>query len=52
MRSNVTEVDGPNLNLAVTYLWFTYLQENDPNGGGAWTVSAVNAMQAGIELKV
>lgn len=52
MRSNVTEVDGDNLGLTITYLWFTYLQENDPNGGINWTESAINAMQAGIELTV
>ena len=52
MRSNVTEVDGGNLGLTITYLWFTYLQENDPNGGINWTESAINAMQAGIELTV
>lgn len=51
MRSNVTEVDGANTNLLIDYTWFTYLQENDPNGGINWTESAINAMQAGIEIQ-
>lgn len=51
MRSNVTEVDGGAEALSVDYQWFVRLEENDPDGGGAWTLSAINAVQAGIELQ-
>lgn len=51
MRSSVTEVDGPDKALSVDYQWYAHIEENDPNGSGAWSVSSVNAVQAGIELK-
>lgn len=50
-RSNVTEVDSGNKPLGVTYKYIDHIYENDPNGGGNWTESAVNSAQFGIKLQ-
>jgi len=51
IRSNVTEVDGADQGLSIDYMWKREIYENDPDGGGAWDETAVNAMQVGVELK-
>lgn len=50
-RSSATESDSAQKGMAVDdYLWVTHHYENDPNGGGNWTQSAVNAAEFGLEI--
>lgn len=49
-RSNVTEVDGTEKFIDQTYVYVDHIYENDPNGGGAWTESSVNAAEFGIKI--
>ena len=49
-RSNVTEVDGTEKFVDQRYIYIDHIYENDPNGGGAWTESAVNAAEFGIKI--
>lgn len=49
-RSNVTEVDGTEKFVDQSYIYIDHIYENDPNGGGAWTESAVNAAEFGIKI--
>lgn len=50
-RSNVTEVESGDLTLGVDYVFKNNIYENDPNGGGNWTETAVNAAQFGLDLQ-
>lgn len=50
IRSNVTEATGITRNAPETYGYRNDIFENDPDGGGNWTVSSVNAMEIGYEL--
>jgi hypothetical protein len=49
-RSNVTEVDGTERFIDQSYVYVDEVYENDPNGGGAWTESSVNAAEFGIKI--
>lgn len=49
-RSNVTEVDGTEKFVDQSYIYIDHIYENDPNGGGAWTESSVNAAEFGIKI--
>lgn len=49
-RSNVTEVNGTEVFIDQGYRYLDHIYENDPNGGGAWTESSVNAAEFGIEI--
>jgi hypothetical protein len=49
-RSNVTEVDGTEKFVDQSWIYIDHIYENDPNGGGAWTESAVNAAEFGIKI--
>lgn len=51
-RSSATEVDGNSKGMATYYGWTGHIYENDPNGGGNWTESAVNAAEFGIKITV
>jgi len=50
-RSNVTEVESADKTLGVDYVYVNHIFENDPNGGGNWTETAVNAAQFGLDLQ-
>lgn len=50
-RSNVTETDGPDQYLATDYQYYFGMYETDPNGGGAWSESSVNAAQFGMKIQ-
>jgi hypothetical protein len=49
-RSSATEVDGAEKFIDQTYVYVDNIYENDPNGGGAWTESSVNAAEFGIKI--
>lgn len=49
-RSSATEVDGTEKNVDAGYRFVDHIYENDPNGGGAWTESSVNAAEFGIKI--
>lgn len=50
-RSSATEVEGDSKGLSVDYLHRQHMYENDPNGGGDWTESAVNAAEFGFKIQ-
>jgi hypothetical protein len=49
-RSSATEVDGTEYSVGANYAFRDHIYENDPNGGGAWTESSVNAAEFGIKI--
>lgn len=49
-RSSATEVDGTEQSVGANYNFRDHIYENDPNGGGAWTESSVNAAEFGIKI--
>lgn len=49
-RSSATEVDGTEKSIDGGYRFVDHIYENDPNGGGAWTESSVNAAEFGIKI--
>lgn len=49
-RSSATEVDGTEKFIDQSYIYVDHIYENDPNGGGAWTESSVNAAEFGIKI--
>lgn len=49
-RSSATEVDGTEYSIGAAYGFRDHIYENDPNGGGAWTESSVNAAEFGIKI--
>lgn len=50
--SGATTSDGSNFSLAASYGKLERLLTTDPNGGGAWSASAVNALQGGPKVTV
>jgi len=51
-RSSTSEVESANLSLGVDYVYKNEIFENNPNGGGDWTESTVNAAEFGLDLQV
>lgn len=49
-RSSVTEVESASKGVSTEYRLISNIYENDPNGGGNWTESAVNAAEFGLDL--
>lgn len=50
VKSGSTEVSGATVALSASTAWHGDLWETDPNTSAAWTVSAVNALEAGAEV--
>jgi hypothetical protein len=51
INSSSSEATGPTVALTISYSWkWGGLFSTNPNGGGAWTTAAVNALQAGVEV--
>lgn len=48
-RSSTTEVDSAAISPATGYAGYQSFQETDPNGGGAWSVTTVNAAEFGVK---
>jgi hypothetical protein len=53
LKSGITDSPGSVSSFApaASYGWMTSLFPNDPATGAAWTVSALNAAQAGIKVE-
>lgn len=49
-RNNVTEVDSGQKGVTTDYGMKSHIYENDPDGGGNWTETDVNAMEIGLEI--
>jgi hypothetical protein len=50
LKSGATTQVGANLHtLATSYIYYTEMFTADPNTGAAWTIAAVDALEAGIE---
>jgi hypothetical protein len=49
-RSVATETDGTEIDLTTSYDNYQEVYETDPNGGGSWTVSSVNAAEFGVKI--
>lgn len=51
-RSSASETDSSSMALSGVSAWAYYqsFQETDPNGGGAWSVSAINAAEFGVKM--
>jgi hypothetical protein len=49
MKSGSTTVDGATISPSTTYLNYTDVWMVDPDTSAAWSVSGVNALQAGVE---
>lgn len=52
VKSGSTTSDGANNYLAGGYILSNRILETDPNTAGAWTSSAVNALQAGVKVTI
>lgn len=52
VKSGATTSDGSNFGLNASYAKFERLLTTDPNGGGSWSASAVNALQGGPKVTV
>ena len=50
-RSNTTEVEGSIETLGLDWKFVQHLMENNPDGGGDWTETTVNAAQFGLDLQ-
>lgn len=50
IKSNTDILNGPNKSETASYVVQQFIQETDPQGGGAWTAARVNAVQLGIEV--
>lgn len=50
LRNSATEADSGQLGVSLAYRYIEDTQENDPNGGGNWTESTVNTIEAGLEI--
>lgn len=50
IRSNTDEGDAATLTLTTSYLTSYGLFNTDPQGGGAWTPTRVNALESGVEV--
>jgi hypothetical protein len=49
-RSSATEVNGDEKFIDQSYVYVDHIYENDPNGGGAWSESSVNAAEFGLRI--
>jgi hypothetical protein len=49
-RSGSTNTDGASTALSTTQAYLTDVYETDPNGGGAWTETSVNAAEFGVRV--
>jgi hypothetical protein len=48
-RSSATEVDSADIAPTIGYDNYSTVQATDPNGGGAWTISSINAAEFGVK---
>jgi hypothetical protein len=48
LRSGTTDDDTSNINAPNNYLLLGKMYGTDPNGGGAWTLSALDALEVGV----
>jgi hypothetical protein len=49
-RSGATNTDGASAALSTSQAYISQIYTTDPNGGGAWTESAVNAAEFGVRV--
>lgn len=52
VKSNTTDSDGSSFTLGSTYQRFDRVMLTNPDGGGSWTASAVNALKVGPKVAV
>lgn len=50
LKSGATEVNGATKAMTSNYQWFGDVFTTDPDTAGAWAASAVNAIEAGVEV--
>lgn len=50
IRTNSTNYDGTTVTLTDSYVSYAEVQEQNPNTSSAWTVSDINAIEAGIKV--
>ena len=50
-RSSATEVESASKGISTSYKYIDHIYETDPNGGGAWTESSVNAAEFGVKIQ-
>lgn len=50
LKSSTTQVESADFAMSTSYAYNQFIQETDPNGGGSWTASAVNAVLAGVKV--
>jgi len=50
MKSSTTDTGSSGVNPTTTYGWFTGFFTTDPNGGGAWGTSGLNAATSGFKI--
>lgn len=50
IRSGSTDANGANFSPSTSYLYSLSVHETDPATSAAWTVSAINALEAGAEV--
>ncbi len=50
VRSGTTNADGASVALGTTPVYLSQVYETNPNGGGAWTESAINAAEFGVKV--
>lgn len=50
IRSGSTDANGADYNPSTSYLYNISMHETDPATSSAWTISAVNALEAGVEV--
>jgi hypothetical protein len=51
IRSNVSEAEGAAQVLSVDWRYKDHIFETDPQGGGAWTETRINALEAGFTIE-
>jgi hypothetical protein len=53
LKSSASDSAGSVSSIApgTSFAWASSLFERDPNGGGAWTLAALNAAQAGVKVE-
>jgi hypothetical protein len=52
LKSGSATTDGANAYLAVDHTLISQIFETDPNTSTAWTAAGVNALQAGVKVKI
>lgn len=50
-RSSASETEGASQALSTSYDWYGRMFETDPNGGIAWTITAINAAEWGYTAR-